>query len=446
MTDYKNSLFSPETGKKLNSKNEVVNTADAYDVTVGASSVILEDVSNRSVLATSLGQLRVALLDNQIANSFAYPLEAGGIITDVTGSGEVVQENSSLVLRTTTADGTASIETLQSLRYPPGSQAQLQGTVAQLPVGEEYASCKARIGNFDNEDGYGLYAINGEYGVFIRRYNGIGNIVTTDIPSSQFNIDKLDGTGPSGFEINHANGNIYEISWIYFGHGPITFTIKAPDDSWVPFHRIEYPNTDPDTSISIPYIPVRAEIDNTGSGKAIELKLGSFSAGVYTGTGRDTTRRPRGFNLGAVPSTPLPSTFPKANANLNYIVAFRSAETLGSRKNKIASLLNFVSIVLDGAQSATLELIFNPTVLTSGTWTQVQTNSPVEYTIDTEFDLDTGEASGLVIPIAKAGDRFVPVADLDSLLRRTEIAAFKVVVPSGNATITQFAIGYFDLF
>jgi hypothetical protein len=435
------------SGRFMDEESIVYNILSLINKQADAIQTQITDASGRQVLADGFGNLRVSKKVSQFSAHFGYNLSSEEVIIEVDGTGEVITENSMLKIRTIGGAGEASVESLSALRYIPGTMAYIQFTVAGIPVGPQFAGDTVRIGNYDSEDGFGGASIDGEIYIFKRRYNGPGDIITDDIPQSEWNMDKMDGTGPSGFVYNPTNGNIFEISWIFLGFGPIVFILKAPDDSWVPIHRIKYPNSSEETHISLPYLPARAEIVNT-SGNNIELSVGSIDAGIYNGglPGNDSSRRGVGFNLATVPGA-----LPKSVTGTDYLVAFRGAQTLSGRRNKLASLLNMVTTVTEGAQNTTLEMIFNPDVLVDGTWTRVDgktealSETPVEYSIDTDFDLTTGKSSGLIFSLRKV-DSIEPffLNQLNSLLRRGQVAVFKIT--SQNATYTDFGIGYFDLY
>jgi len=435
------------SGRMIDEESIVYNILDLLNRTQDTLNVSIVDQLGRPALSTGFGQLRVATKVSQINGQFGYNFEISDAIIETSGNGEVVIEDSMLVIRNAdTGDGTASSESLQALRYIAGSMAVNAFTAAGIPVGEGFENTKVLIGNFDEEDGFAYGSIDGVPVLIKRRYNGPGDVDELIIPQSEWD-DPLDGTGPSGLVYDFFNGNVYEISWIYLGFGPIVFSILSPDGQYIPIHTIKYPNSNIRTHISLPYLPVRAEIDNTGSGVKIEIKIGSLDAAIYDGGGNDIARRSRGFNL-----LNIPGVLPKAIDQSGYLVAFRGAEELSGRKNKIASLLEIVNASTNGARDSVLELIFDPTIITQGTWTRVDGKSeaesltPIEYSVDTVFDLNSGKSSGVSFSLGKV-DKIPPffLEQLNSLLRRGQIALFKVTSP-GTATYETFSIGYYDLY
>lgn len=71
-------------------------------------------------------------------------------------------------------------------------------------------------------------------------YNNIRTVDTQEF----FNIDKLDGSGPSKMIIDPHSLNIFEIDLSYLGVGTITFKILNPlDGQLISFHQLQLSNT-----------------------------------------------------------------------------------------------------------------------------------------------------------------------------------------------------------
>jgi len=58
------------------------------------------------------------------------------------------------------------------------------------------------------------------------------------VPSSQFNVDRLDGTGPSGYKIDLTKMQMIYIDYSWYGAGFIRFGVRAADGNIVYCHRI----------------------------------------------------------------------------------------------------------------------------------------------------------------------------------------------------------------
>jgi hypothetical protein len=87
----------------------------------------------------------------------------------------------------------------------------------------------------------------------------------TRIPQSQFNIDRLDGTGPSGFTVDTGKMHMVGIQYTWYGAGFIDFMIRGSDGNWVFAHRIKNNNVNTEAHMRTGNLPVRYSIDNDGS-------------------------------------------------------------------------------------------------------------------------------------------------------------------------------------
>jgi len=66
----------------------------------------------------------------------------------------------------------------------------------------------------------------------------ISKTVDTRIYQSQFNIDRLDGTGPSGYNIDLTKMQMFYIDYSWYGAGFIRFGVRGPDGNVVYCHKI----------------------------------------------------------------------------------------------------------------------------------------------------------------------------------------------------------------
>jgi len=102
------------------------------------------------------------------------------------------------------------------------------------------------------------------------------------IPQSQWNGDKLDGTGASGVTLDPTKGNVFQIGIQYLGFGSITFKIEAtPADGnnadFVTVHNLRLPNSLTNTSFGNPSFPFTMAVYSAGSTTNLTVKVGSFA-------------------------------------------------------------------------------------------------------------------------------------------------------------------------
>ena len=94
--------------------------------------------------------------------------------------------------------------------------------------------------------------------------SGVRGVKITEkrTPQSEFNLDKMDGTGPSGFNFdpNYMQMLGLELSW--YGAGFIHWMVRGPNGQWVYAHRQKNNNINEEAYMRTGNLPVRYSIDN----------------------------------------------------------------------------------------------------------------------------------------------------------------------------------------
>ena len=132
----------------------------------------------------------------------------------------------------------------------------------------------------------GTYSLAGTtaVGTFAQTKAGVAS-TDTFIDQSSFNVDKLDGTGPSGFTIDPQKGNVFQIDIQYLGFGAIVFKVEvAPTDgnnaNWEVFHIIRNPNTLTTSTFGNPSFPFTMAGYSAGSTTNLTVKCASYMGGI----------------------------------------------------------------------------------------------------------------------------------------------------------------------
>ena len=71
----------------------------------------------------------------------------------------------------------------------------------------------------------------------------VSKTIDTIIPASQFNIDRLDGTGPSGFKVDLTKMQMFYIDYSWYGAGFIRWGIRGADGNVIYCHKMINNNT-----------------------------------------------------------------------------------------------------------------------------------------------------------------------------------------------------------
>jgi len=85
---------------------------------------------------------------------------------------------------------------------------------------------------------------------------------TIKVPQSQWNIDKMDGTGPSGYILNPARMQMVYIDYTWYGAGFIRFGFRATDGNIYYCHKMPNNNTNTEAYMRSGNLPARYEAVN----------------------------------------------------------------------------------------------------------------------------------------------------------------------------------------
>lgn len=236
--------------------------------------------------------------------------------------------------------------------------------------GAPVMNVRRRVGWFDG--GNGVFLEQTSAGVRLVKRTNISGAPSDSILAEQanWNIDPMDGTGPSGETINweHRQTMFLDVQYTGTGRGRVGFMIGGK--LWY-VHDFASGNVPLLTQIRTPNLPLRAEITNTGvAGSVATMKLSGSS--VMSEGGSDAFARgilnsaSRGTNtVGVTTRRPILSLRPKATfnglPNIGWIVPY-GYSTIASGNDA------YIELVVGGA-------------LTGASWTSVGADSLVEFDI-----------------------------------------------------------------
>ena len=89
-------------------------------------------------------------------------------------------------------------------------------------------------------------------------------VVDKKVKQSEFNLDRLDGTGPSGYNIDIAKMQMIGIQYSWYGAGFIDFMLRGSDGNFVFCHRMRNSNINTEAFMRSGNLPVRYEVTNEG--------------------------------------------------------------------------------------------------------------------------------------------------------------------------------------
>jgi len=188
-----------------------------------------------------------------------------------TGTATHVDSKSAVELETAASGDYVIRQEYQRNRYQSGKSQQIFMTFSKLAP---EANIVKRVGYFtsntvapfdSDKDGLWLESSNGEISINIQHVGG----VTESTAQSSFNVDKLDGTGPSGITMDWSKSQIMFVDFEWLGVGRVRWGFVI-DGIIVPCHVSNHTNNGLDeVYMRSPNQPLRWEIRQTGSGSGL---------------------------------------------------------------------------------------------------------------------------------------------------------------------------------
>lgn len=338
-------------------------------------------LTNLPMLADAFGRLRVSNPLTLFDSSHRYR-DNGLWNSSITGGGSVsFNASQGLVdLVVDIASGSQVLrETAKVFSYQPGKSLLVLNTFV---LSAAQNNLRQRVGYFGTDNGVYLQLENVASAPvlsFVERSLVTGSPTETKISrqggvygagDTGWNVDKLDGTGPSGFTIDPTKAQIMftDIEWLGVGTVRMGFVING---NFVLCHKFNHANLIPSTYITTASLPLRIEITNTGATSVTSMFKQICSTVISEG----------GYELrGAQQAigTPIltPVTFPAAGT-FYPIVGIR----LKSTRLDAIVILTAVSLLGLGNGKNYAWRVLNGTAITGGTWAPASSDSSVEYNL-----------------------------------------------------------------
>ena len=150
----------------------------------------------------------------------------------------------------------------------------------QLKVGDSIVirGMTYRVGTITDDN---TMTINPEYrGVNNSSGIKIAHVIDQRVPKSQFNCDKIDGTGISGYNINLNKMQMLGISFSWYGAGFIDFMCRGPDGNMILVHRMKQNNLNDEAYMRTGNSAVRYQAINESARDRLFTTLNSTDTSV----------------------------------------------------------------------------------------------------------------------------------------------------------------------
>jgi len=176
-------------------------------------------------------------------------------------------EASTVIGVTNAKQGTRVRQTFQRFNYQPAKSQLLFITFAGI---DTVAGITKRVGLFDASNGLFLQSKDGDIS-FVNRTGVSGTVRDNVISRLSWNLDYMDGNGPSKIRLDFTKAQIMIIDFEWLGVGRVRFGFVV-DGKIYYAHQMLNTNVVSNVYMSTPNLPIRYEIANDGTGPTSTLK------------------------------------------------------------------------------------------------------------------------------------------------------------------------------
>lgn len=365
--------FNKNTHQYLNQEKtlfEVMMLADQYGNLVGPA--------NPSGMAVdAFGRARTSSPLTLFDSNHRY--SDNGLWSTLNASGGTAVFNSAqglVDLNVTTTSGSSVIrETTKVFAYQPGKSLQILNTFC---FNQAKTNLRQRVGYFGESNGFYI-ELNDSTLSFVKRSSVSGSLVETKI--SQFgsvygagdtgwNVDPMDGTGPSLLTIDPSKSHIFWVDLEWLGVGTVRMGVVI-NGEFIHCHSFHHANLITTTYITTASLPVRYEITNTGT-TASSSTLKQICSTVISEGGYQLNGTQQAVNV------PITAARTLANAGTYYPIV-----ALQLKVGRLDSIVIPTNISLMGQGNGIFYhwMLIAESTVTGGTWVDAGANSSVEYNL-----------------------------------------------------------------
>ena len=325
------------------------------------------DAAGKRQSVTVFGDSIVTEKFVHIAAQFFYNINSRAFLSySVNGGGVISSASMATISSSVATNGSASLFSRDYVRYSPGQEC-FSFFTSQFTAGS--ASSHQQVGLFDDEDGMFIWmsgtTSSSSFGVCRRKGS-----VDSFISQSEFNLDKLDGTGNSRFNLNPENINVFKVSFGYLGGAPMLYEVMNESGSIIPFHRLYHGNVSKFTNLSNPILPMQAKVFKTAGTTDIVLRTASWSGGTYQ----------------HVAPAEVKVFFNSNNSKLSIttetalLTLFNSGSFVGKQNKIVVYLTSFNFGVQNGGnKTAKIRFVHNATLGGTPVFNQIDANNSVMF-------------------------------------------------------------------
>ena len=345
----------------------------------------------------AFSRIRVSNPTYVFDSQFTYDLQPllYGQITSGTGATITYDSTNRQALMTFSSTPTGGLSYMQSFDYNRYQSGRSQLALITFNFLSSVANVLKFVGYSDGTNGIELQNTGSQWQFSLLSSTSNGNQI---VAQSGWNIDKMDGTGPSGYTLNISTVQILviDIQALYAGRVRIGFDING-----VIYYAHQYTSANITTT---PYIananlPIRCGMSCSGT---VSTTM-NFICSTVISEGGDIA--PIGYNFSQS------STFTAGNATYVHGLSIQPTTTFNGLANRTKFVLDSVNILVTGANAIQWQLVLGQAITGTTTFTAVNsTYSAMQYNTAGTISGSAAIvlASGFVQSAANTGESFIP--------------------------------------
>jgi hypothetical protein len=405
----------------------VTTTGSAVPISIGGTNV------------DAFGRLRISapytIFDSQnryaIDNQFDTSTATGGSTT-------YLPNESSVRMDVTTSSGSEVVrQTYRCMPYQPGKGLLL---LATFVMNTAKTGLRQRVGYFGTQNGVFIQQADSTVSFVLRSYISGSVSDARTVNQADWNGDKLNGTGDSGYTLDLTKAQILWMDFEWLGVGSVRCGFII-DGNYIVCHTFENANDITSVYMTTAILPIRYEITNTAAtASASSLKQicsSVISEGGYEQTSIEHVAR-RTTTKTSIGTTFLP------------LVSIRLASTA---LNAVVLPVKFNVMPTSAGDDFEVILAKNSTGLTSASWAAVSSDANVEQDtsatamtvgtiVDIQYVKSTNQSSGTINqPAAYNWDLQLG----SSLTGTSDIYTLGIRVLSGSSGAAIGSLTFYDL-
>jgi hypothetical protein len=359
-------LFSGQELAPIVSTDEAIPSGYRTEIVIHDSKIGISDGPNLDAFSRLRTSTPFSIFN--YVNSYGLDDEIfESVLNGVGASATFLPDESSTSMAVGTVNGEYAIR--QTFRYFPYTPGKSQLIILTGVLGTAVTNVVKRLGYFDNSNGF-FFELTGTTFNVVKRSFITGTVVDTAIAQSGWNLDKLDGTGPSGITLDVTKAQIFIIDFQWLGVGRVRYGFDV-NGQIIYCHEISHANLISSVYTTTPILPIRYEIRNLGTSAGSTMKQICSSVTSEGGIIPEGEQWSAAHGISSVSVT-----------TRRPIFAIRMKTLLNSKTNR--KTVKFLqSHFRATTNDAFVEIMhcLSPTTVTA-TWTSAGSDSGVEYSTD----------------------------------------------------------------